>query len=53
MKNQPVKRLNRTLQYEGSILKIYSFTIITYKSVADIAVVKLDGYSNENVSDME
>lgn len=37
---------------DGSILKIYSFTIITYKSAADIAVVKLDGYSNENVSDM-
>ena len=27
MKNQPVKRLNRTLQYEGNILKIYQDTI--------------------------
>lgn len=37
---------------DGSILKIYSFTIIIYKSTADIAVVKIDGYPNENVSDM-
>lgn len=37
---------------DGSILKIYSFTIILYKSTADIAVVKLDGYPNENISDM-
>ena len=37
---------------DGSILKIYSFTIIVYKSIADIAVVKLDGYPNENIADM-
>ena len=37
---------------DGSILKIYSFTIITYRSTADIAVVKIDGYPNENLSDM-
>lgn len=37
---------------DGSILKLYTFTIITYKSVADIAVVNLPGYQNENVSDM-
>lgn len=37
---------------DGSVLKIYSFTIILYKSTADIAVVKLDGYPNENVADM-
>lgn len=37
---------------DGSVLKIYTFTIITYKSAADVAVVKLDGYPNENVSDM-
>lgn len=37
---------------DGGILKIYSFTIILYKSTADIAVVKLDGYPNENISDM-
>lgn len=37
---------------DGSVLKIYSFTIITYKSTADIAVVKMSGYQNENVSDM-
>ena len=38
---------------DGTILKIYSFQIISYKSVADIAVVKLDGYPNENVTDMD
>lgn len=37
---------------DGSILKIYSFTIITYKSTNDIAVVKINGYPNENISDM-
>ena len=37
---------------DGSILKVYSFTIITFKSAADIAVVKSVGYPNENISDM-
>lgn len=37
---------------DGSVLKIYSFTIVISKSTADIAVVKLEGYPNENVSDM-
>ena len=37
---------------DGSVLKIYSFTIIIYKSTADIAVVKMEGYPNENISDM-
>lgn len=37
---------------DGSVLRVYSFTIITYKSTADIAVVKMSGYPNENVSDM-
>lgn len=37
---------------DGTVLKIYSFTIILYKSTADIAVVKIDGYPNENISDM-
>lgn len=38
---------------DGTILKIYSFQIISYKSATDIAVVKLDGYPNENVTDMD
>lgn len=37
---------------DGSVMKIYSFTIIIYRSTADIAVVKIDGYPNENVADM-
>lgn len=38
---------------DGSVMKVYSFTIILHKSAADIAVVKAEGYPNENVSDME
>lgn len=37
---------------DGSILKLYTFTIITYKSAADIAVVQSEGYPNENIGDM-
>lgn len=37
---------------DGSVEKIYTFTIITYKSATDIAVVKVEGFSNENISDM-
>lgn len=37
---------------DGSVEKIYTFTIITFKSAADIAVVKLPGHENENLSDM-
>lgn len=37
---------------DGSVMKIYSFTIILYKSTADTAVVKIEGYPNENISDM-
>lgn len=37
---------------DGSIMKAYSFTIILHKSAADIAVVKIEGYPNENISDM-
>lgn len=37
---------------DGSVEKIYTFTILTFKSAADIAVVKQFGYENENLSDM-
>lgn len=37
---------------DGSVLKQYTFTIVTYKSTADIPVVKLDGYPNESMSDL-
>ena len=37
---------------DGSVKKLYTFTIITFKSAADIPVVKLDGYPNENLTDM-
>lgn len=41
-----------TAYVDGSVEKIYTFTIITFRSAADIAVVKLPGYENENLSDM-
>ena len=41
-----------TSYVDGSVEKIYTFTIITFRSAADIAVVKLPGYENENLSDM-
>lgn len=37
---------------DGSVKRIYTFTILTFKSAADIAVVKASGYPNENLSDM-
>lgn len=37
---------------DGSVERVYTFTIITFKSATDIAVVKVNGLSNENVSDM-
>ena len=63
--NQIVTQSTDTYEHkpyiDGSVLKKYSFIIITYKSAADIAVVKQVGssvgyqnnsYPNENVSDM-
>jgi len=37
---------------DGSIGKMYTFTIITFKSTTDIAVPKVKDWENENVSDM-
>ena len=37
---------------DGSVMKIYSFTIVLHRSTTDIAVVKSSGYPNENVADM-
>lgn len=37
---------------DGSVLKIYSFTIITYKSTAPNPIVKMPDKTDENVSDM-
>ena len=37
---------------DGSVEKLYTFTILTFKSATDIAVVKMVGYENENLSDM-
>ena len=45
-------RYSNTTFIDGSVEKIYTFTIITYKSAADIAVVKVEGVFNENILDM-
>lgn len=37
---------------DGSVYKVYTFSIITFKSATDIAVPKVEGYENENISDM-
>ena len=42
-----------TKYIDGSVQKIYTFTILTFKSVNDIEVIQIPGYQNENLSDME
>jgi hypothetical protein len=37
---------------DGSVLKKYTFTIVDYRSVVYQAIVKQEGYSNENVEEM-
>lgn len=49
---QSTERYASKYYIDGSVMKIYSFTIVLYKSTADIAVVKMEGYPNENVADM-
>lgn len=44
------KIINR-LYVDGSVLKRYTFTIVDYRSVAYQAVVKMEGYPNENLEE--
>ena len=37
---------------DGSTRKRYTYTIITFKSITDIPLVKLPNYSNENIEDL-
>ena len=37
---------------DGSVLKRYSMTIISYLSISDNPIVKVAGYANENISDI-
>ena len=37
---------------DGSVLKRYSLTIISFLSISNNPIVKVSGYTNENVSDM-
>jgi hypothetical protein len=45
-------RYTNTRYIDGSIGKLYTFTIITFKSINDNAVVKLPDYPNENILDL-
>lgn len=36
----------------GSVAKQYTFTIMIFKSITDDAIVKLSGYSHENVEEL-
>jgi len=42
----------RTPYIDGSIPKKYTFTLITFKSITDMAVVKDSQHVNENVDDL-
>ena len=44
------KIINRSY-VDGSVLKRYTFTIVDYRSVAYQAVVKMEGYPNENLEE--
>lgn len=37
---------------DGSVARLYSFTIIDFRSISDQAIVKLSGYDSENVDDL-
>ena len=37
---------------DGTSLRIFSFTLINYKSLTHNAIIKLPGYSNENVDEL-
>ena len=37
---------------DGSVSKLYTFTIIDFRSVSDLAIVKLSGYASENIEDL-
>jgi len=45
-------KYTNTHYIDGSVGKLYTFTIMTFKSVNSIAVVKLPDYPNENMSDL-
>lgn len=36
----------------GSVQKLYQFTIIVFKSITDDALVKIDGFSHENIEEL-
>ena len=55
--NQQIVTLNnekslQTPYVDGSVLKRYSFTIIAFRSISTNAIVKQDGYTDENVEEM-
>lgn len=37
---------------DGSVKKLYSFTILDFRSISDQAIIKLSGYDSENVEEL-
>lgn len=37
---------------DGSVLKRYTFTVIDFKAMTDMAIPRVDGYINENVDEL-
>jgi hypothetical protein len=37
---------------DGSVSKVYTFTIIDFRSVSEMAIVKLSGYNSENIEEL-
>ena len=38
---------------DGSVSKLFSFSIIDFKSVSNMPIIKLSGYDNENIDDLQ
>lgn len=36
----------------GAVEKLYTFTIVVFKSITDDAIVKIDGFAHENVEEL-
>ena len=36
----------------GAVVKLYTFTIVVFKSITDDAIVKIDGFAHENVEEL-
>ena len=46
------KRFNNKTFVDGSVLRIYTLTLVDFKSITYQALAKVSGYANENVEEM-